>query len=393
MLKAKRILAFAAAFMIPVTLCACDSGMIEANVNQNSNEYIFNEDCQNYLSEMSTFAQAENGYYFTSDSKLFYYDSQLHQAYPACDKAICSHSDSDCRAFLSPMKFFPEMRMFYYDRALYLVGREAGENGISQIYLYQISTDDFKQKKAAYLFQSTGGISLSCTLHRGYVYFSCDGGEMKETKATLFRTKLGDVSKNSPEKIYEFSAGGATIAGLSAYANNLFFNTFSYSDTSGNGYETVLNYINIHSLKTEQIPERKYSHFAEENRVLYFKDESTVNCFDLNSKNSEFFCRIKGPCYISADENYVYFDNLQSIIVGITDEKDRKIFVYDKSGKYITEIAPKNPRDDCYFGGNDIMLFKDIDYGEIVKADGANGYYTLDKSQLASESRQFTDIK
>lgn len=47
------------------------------------------------------------------------------------------------------------------------------------------------------------------------------------------------------------------------------------------------------------------------------------------------------PAYISADSNYVYFDNLQSIYIDKIDKKDRKIFVYDKSGKYVTEITPK----------------------------------------------------
>ena len=151
---------------------------------------------------------------------------------------------------------------------------------------------------------------------------------MEETKATLYRTKLGELSKNSPEKIFEFNGIGASIARLSAYGNKLFFNTSSYSDLQGNGYET-----------------------------------------------------------------YIYFDNLQSIIVGNSKENDRKIFVYDKSGKYVTEITPKNPKDDCYFGGDDMMIFKENIDGETVESDGAKGYYVLDKSQLKFPDKQFIDME
>ena len=70
--------------------------------------------------------------------------------------------------------------------------------------------------------------------------------------------------------------------------------------------------------------------------------------------------------------------------MGNSKESGRKIFVYDKSGKYVTEITPKNPKDDCYFGGDDMMIFKENIDGETAESDGAKGYYVLDKSQLKS---------
>ena len=154
------------------------------------------------------------------------------------------------------------------------------------------------------------------------------------------------------------------------------------------GYETVLNCMDIHTLENKTIPQRKYSHFADEGKVYYFKDENTVAYYDLSNQKHKIFCKIDGPCYISADDNYIYFDNLQSIIVG-----NSKIFVYDKSGKYVTEITPKNPKDDCYFGGDDMMIFKENIDGETAESDGAKGYYVLDKSQLKSPDKQFIDME
>ena len=82
--------------------------------------------------------------------------------------------------------------------------------------------------------------------------------------------------------------------------------------------------MDIHTLENKTIPQRKYSHFADEGKVYYFKDENTVAYYDLSNQKHKIFCKIDGPCYISADDNYIYFDNLQSIIVGNSKESDRK---------------------------------------------------------------------
>ncbi len=388
-----RITAGLLALIIAVTLCSCSTNIIEVNPEQNADTYVKNEDCQNYLSAFSSFAKVDDGYYFINDSMLFFYDVKEKDAYPVCSKVNCMHSDSECSAYLSPRQFYPGMNIYYYNNAIYLLGHEDDGASRQSVYMYQISLDNFKRKKAAYLFDGTNSISIVCMLHRGYIFFSNDGGEMEKTSATLCRVKLGNTDKDSIEVIYEYKGIGASIASLSAYGNNVFFNTSSYSDIQGNGYETILNYIDIHTLKAEQIPERKYSHFADNGRVYYCKDENTINYFDMNNKENVFFCNIKGPCYISSDNNYVFFDNLQSIIVGKTEEKGRKIFVYDKNGKYITEIVPKNPKDECYFGGDDIMIFKEIIAGEVIESDGAKGYYVLDKSQLTSSDKQFIDME
>lgn len=393
MKRIKKIIALSVILVISASLCSCSTNKIETNVNQNSNNYIENEDCQNYISEMSSFVKVEDGYYFTSDSKLLYFDTENYQAYPVCSKTNCDHSNSNCQAYLSPLKFYPEMSMYYYDNALYLLGRENKGASSESVYIYQISLENFKQKKAAYLFDSTSGISVVCTIHRGYVYFTYDGGEMEETKATLYRTKLGELSQNSQEKVFEFDGIGATIARLSAYGNKLFFNTSSYSDLQGNGYETVLNCMDIHTLENETIPQRKYSHFADNGKVYYCKDENTIAYYDISSKEHKAFCKIDGPCYISADDNYIYFDNLQSIIVGKTEKHNRAILVYDKSGNYITNIIPKSSEDECYFGGNDIIIFKETVYEEATEADDAKGYYVVDKSQLTSSDKQFIDME
>ncbi|MFR3418558.1 MAG: hypothetical protein ACLTSM_00465 [Eubacterium sp.] len=45
---------------------------------------------------------------------------------------------------------------------------------------------------------------------------------MEETKATLYRTKLGELSKNSPEKIFEFNGIGTSNADIKAMEISFF---------------------------------------------------------------------------------------------------------------------------------------------------------------------------
>lgn len=389
----KKLIALLSCCSLLFLLVSCSQAKITANIEQNAENYIFDEDYQNYFSPLSSIAKTEDGYFFLSGSYLFFYDVKGQEAYPFCNKVNCDHNDSRCSAYISPLQFYMGTDIYYYDKALYMLGHEKSDNTSDSIYIYQISLENGKQRKAAYLFDSTVGVSITCILHRGYVYFANGGGEMKESEAFLCRTKLGELNSDAVEVIYSFKGIGVNIGNLNAYGNNILFNTYSYSDIQGNGYKKDTNYINIHSLETETIHNNDYSRFSVDNKIYYFKDEKNVLCYDMASKSTDMFCEINGPCYISADSNYIYFDNLQSVIVGITDKKDRKIFVYDKRGNYITSIAPKSQDDECFFGGDDIMIFKEAVAGEEIESDGSHGYYVFDKSQLTSSDKQFIDME
>lgn len=357
---------------------------INVNINQNSEIYVENEDFQYYLDSFSTFAKANGGYYFVDGLNLFFFDCQTKQMYPVCNKVNCDHSNSNCMSYLSPFRFFVGTSIGYYNDSIYNLGYESDNSALKHNYMYQISLEDFKQRKGAYLYDSIG-LSIAYIMHRGYVYYTNDGGEMKETTATIYRAMLGNTGQNASEKVFEYSAIGASIIGLKAYGNYIFFKTASYEDTQGNGYKTVLNCLNIHTLEAQQLTGDIYSYVAEGGKVYYEPDEKTVICLDLETGEETLFCNIEGPCYISADSKYLYFDNIQA--TGINENvKERKIYVYDKSGNYITEIIPKNSKDDCYFGGDDIMIFRDISAGE---NSDSHGYYMLDKATLP-DSYEFT---
>ena len=381
-------------FMITLLLCTgCSSDKINININQNSEEYIANEDYQYFLDSYSSFIKTDGGYYFVTDLKLYFYDTEKKESYPVCSKANCKHSDSDCSAYLSPLKYIPMAGMSYYDNSLYILGYEKSGESKRQNYIYQINLDNFKHKKAAYLFDSSSAFSVDYVVHRGYVYFVYGQSSMTQGSTVLYRTKLGNTKNDAPEAIYEFSGIGTNLFGLHAYGNNIFFITSSYEDEEGNGYETTGNIMDIHSLEAKGAVDALFASYLDEEYIYFENDKNSVHRIHIHTNEEEFFCNIDGPAYISADSKYIYFDNKQKMYI---DEnfKDRKIYVYDKSGNYITEIVPKNPKDDCYFGGDDVMIFKEITVtGEVVESEGANGYYVLDKSQLASPDKQFIDME
>ena len=381
-------------FMITLLLCTgCSSDKINININQNSEEYIANEDYQYFLDSYSSFIKTDGGYYFVTDLKLYFYDTEKKESYPVCSKANCKHSDSDCSAYLSPLKYIPMAGMSYYDHSLYILGYEKSGESKRQNYIYQINLDNFKHKKAAYLFDSSSAFSVDYVVHRGYVYFVYGQSSMTQGSTVLYRTKLGNTKNDAPEAIYEFSGIGTNLFGLSAYGNNLFFITSSYEDEEGNGYETTGNIMDIHSLEAKEGVDALFASYLNEEYIYFENDKNSVHRIHIHTNEEEFFCNIDGPAYISADSKYIYFDNRQKMHIE-ENFNDRKIYVYDKSGNYITEIVPKNPTDACYFGGDDVMIFKEITVtGEVVESEGANGYYVLDKSQLTSPDKQFIDME
>ena len=381
--------------LISSLMTGCSSKSNKINTEQSSASYVENEDFQYFIDSSSAIAKADNGYYFLNSLKLYFFDTATKEAYIVCNKPNCEHTSSKCTAFFPAFNYYP-FQLSYFNNKLYVLGWEEEGSNMRHNYIYEVSLDNFKRKKSTYLFDGTDTSSVSFIIHRGYIYYLKGGGaNIKETTACLFRKKIGSKSKkDKAEVIYKCSGIGAELSNIKASGNNLILMNSSFSDTDGNGYKTSYTLIDIHSLKARQLKDDKaYSLFADGDCAYYGNRTGEVYCINLTTNKETSFCNIGVPAYISADSNYVYFDNLQSIYIDKIDEKDRKIFVYDKSGKYVTEITPKNPKDDCYFGGDDMMIFKEIIDGETAESDGAKGYYVLDKSQLKSPDKQFIDME
>lgn len=66
---------------------------------------------------------------------------------------------------------------------------------------------------------------------------------------------------------------------------------------------------------------------------------------------------------------------------------DRKITVIDKrTGKFIASVIPKNKDDECLFGGNDFIFFKEI------TNEGLQKYYSIDKTKITQNKIDYIDM-
>ncbi len=394
-IRNKISLCFIVVLVLSALSASCSGKAMHINTSQKSASYVEDEDYQSFLRADSAFAKAENGYYFLNGMKLYFFDTKAKESYIVCNKTNCKHDSADCMADFNIFNYYP-FQLSFCNNALYILGWEEEGNNLRHNYIYEISLENYKRKKAAYLFDGTDTGSVSFIIHRGYVYYlKGSAGSLKETTSYLYRKKLGSTNKKEKaEIIYEFSGIGASIIDIKASANHILVLNASYGDTKGNDYKTSYCKIDIHSLEAKEIAGNEaYSLFADENNIYYENGTDKVYCINLNTNEEKLFCNINGPAYISADSKYIYFDNRQKMHIE-ENFNDRKIYVYDKSGNYITEIVPKNPKDDCYFGGDDVMIFKEITVtGEVVESEGAKGYYVLDKSQLTSPDKQFIDME
>ncbi|MCD7797780.1 MAG: hypothetical protein LUG95_09470 [Clostridiales bacterium] len=149
-----------------------------------------------------------------------------------------------------------------------------------------------------------------------------------------------------------------------------------------------MNILNIHSLESKVlVDDNKYSYFADSGFVYYEKDKNTVYKIDLSKDEEAFFCSIDSPAYISADENYLYFDNQQAMYIDDS-LTERTISAVDKeTGKTVLSLSPKNNDDECCFGSDDIMIFKGTD-------DNSNDYfYIADKTKFPEFDGEYTELK
>ena len=394
-IRNKISLCFIVVLVLSALSAGCSGKAMHINTSQKSASYVEDEDYQSFLRADSAFAKAENGYYFLNGMKLYFFDTKAKESYIVCNKTNCKHDSADCMADFNIFNYYP-FQLSFCNNALYILGWEEEGNNLRHNYIYEISLENYKRKKAAYLFDGTDTGSVSFIIHRGYVYYlKGSAGSLKETTSYLYRKKLGSTNKKEKaEIIYEFSGIGASIIDIKASANHILVLNASYGDTKGNDYKTSYCKIDIHSLEAKEIAGNEtYSLFADENNIYYENGTDKVYCINLNTNEEKLFCNINGPCYISADSKYIYFDNRQKMHIE-ENFNDRKIYVYDKKGSFVTEIVPKNPTDACYFGGDDVMIFKEITVtGEVVESEGAKGYYVLDKSQITSPDKQFIDME
>ena len=98
-----------------------------------SGEYIAGKDDQTCLDGYRAVATSENGYYFLSNSFVYFYDSNSKKTHVLCNKPECAHDGEGCNAYINAMA------IRYYERALYYVSCDTIET--NEFYLWKMSED------------------------------------------------------------------------------------------------------------------------------------------------------------------------------------------------------------------------------------------------------------
>ena len=164
---------------------AVHDGRGEVNTEQNSQAYVEDEDYQNFLYPMSAFVKVENGYYFFNRLMLYYFDAQTKETYPVCNNPNCDHTTSSCMAFFNIFNFYPFL-MSYYKNTLYVWGWEE-DGSVRHNYIYSVSLDDYKRKKAAFLYDGNQlRFQLFHSAPRIYLIMSKTAEQTLKSKSVIF---------------------------------------------------------------------------------------------------------------------------------------------------------------------------------------------------------------
>lgn len=359
-MKCKKVFSiFSVILLIFISFAGCSEQRVPSSVDQNSQEYIFDQDYQYYINSASLYpiVRSESGYYFFKNNLLVYFDFQKKAAMVVCDQANCAHDSDKCSAYFNSSEVMPSILCYYNDSLIMdFVERK---NGVSTHYAYQVSLDGKTRKKKCKLFQTTGSASYRFCVHRGYVYLTQQLAteEPGKTVDKIYRIPLegkGDEREElfSYEGYYETNLTNFTI-----YANHMYFILSTYLDAQGNGYTVEIFDYDLSKKTYEKIDLGVHCYgFCINGRNMVYYDENSLcyNVYDLDQKKTINTLAIPYLGYLSFDSENYYIDTAQSVRLDLADA--RNIYVVSPEGQILKTIAVDND-DDCRFGYKDFLFF------------------------------------
>ena len=168
------------------TCLACNKGKQEEPTVDSNNKvnYVYDTTITQ-LSESYNVAYSENGYYFTVNGILHFYDVANDVSLPVCSKLECSHNSSSCDAYACDDKKYDVYDLtgividclgntvWYHDDKLYMMKRdEAGD------YLMQYDSDYTNEVKLCTLADNGAvvgavgsKVEYKAKMYNGYIYY------------------------------------------------------------------------------------------------------------------------------------------------------------------------------------------------------------------------------
>ncbi len=326
-----------------------------------SSEYIAGKDDQTCLDGYRDVATSENGYYFLSNSFVYFYDSNSKKTHVLCNKPECAHDGEGCNAYINAMA------IRYYEHALYYVSCDTIET--NEFYLWKMSEDGTEKERLFFLCaeEQEGEMSQlflnQFLVHRGFVYYELQN--MDNGKCEIIKRQL---KKGAKEKvIYTCKDDSSMVESLQASGNYLYF---TVSHLFEEKYLQDICAYHIEKGKTDVLQKQISiaGGITAYDETVYYPSEGVLHCIGMDGKKKQVMkLPEEGKMTVYVNAKYISLDNINKLNLDEkTKQEDRYkkrcIYLYDKeSGKLLTTFKTKNS-DVFYLGYSHLIL--DGDSGE-----------------------------
>lgn len=390
-------------------LCALLSTMFGCQSNRHAyptdNSYHPETDCAFYLASFydgTRLAETENGFYFSVNNTLLYFDYDTMDYTPLCSKPNCMHNNetdpekqAQCEAYFPAISWYS--RVFLYNQSLYVFHK----TGIGSQYsaLTKVSLDGTERKT---LFTFECFIPTYAIVHRGRFYCVV---ETVSENAERFGELLS-YSLDSPrqEPISHFKYKGRpnyemVITELFAYGNNVYFREMREDNTV---VEHVLD-IKTGELTTLNIPDdfetTRYNLIADAS-LLSFYGKLGITTATYSGNPVGLYKRVAANSSaeylgdypystVCADLDYLYLSDPYT-----GDTRNDSFRIYDHNLTLVDSIPfaqlPSHSAEllmcMLYPSSNDTLFF------EAFYADGLYVYYYFSREDIGSGDIELTEF-
>ncbi len=305
----------------------------------------------NYNSHVT---KSEHGYYFFDTGHMgfmMYYDINLGQKVPLCNRPDCRHDSKDCNAYymaiMNPADgiHYSTNYVQFYDGSLYVIGYDEEE----YVNLYKISEDGSSREYSTALFKadftpSDGVVSRDSRewstpevcIHRGYVYFI----DLRETEKKLRRVKIGE---SEAEVVYE-NESQSEVYRILPYGDYVFFQAAGVLGEEAEWDGNIYAY-DIRSGEIQMVKKGVFTTYTIAGEQLYYCDDSGIWGCSLVTMEEKLLVKDVKSLNFSTDGKYIY----------TCDEETGTLEVYDNKGNLIERVVDENVG--IYFGCDSQYLF------------------------------------
>lgn len=350
------------------------NGSEDNSINKTFSNYVYDND-RAQLQSFNRLAISQNGYYYTANHTLFYYDVEKDINIPMCSDANCSHYNKNCAAYVRSHGDYGRYdeedencncygrQVYYYDDNIYMI-----ELTDSKFYLDQYDANFNNMKRIAVLASDDmeyGFMSypVASEINDGYYYYLAYKASENyiEDKTIIYawmRIALEDNAKPEVLGAYEMISSGfygeccgkvlandnyiyllqGFTSSMYEYDNMINFKVCRYSKINGK-FEELSSYkgndrTEAFGFKTQLVSQINNNVCMDNNNNLYVLDESATRIEKLNFENkySEVIYSANGSISEMAfDGEYIYIVEVGNIKEHTT--PDTYLIVVDLSGE------------------------------------------------------------